>query len=467
MDVSSCRRCGYEWVDPVHFLHKLEVGDFLRPERILVLAKYRLQTDSRRLMFNLCAMRPYSLREVEANHVELLKGHTQELNKAAGMAGALGRRLKQLVDEFVRFGREGFTFTENAYFEFSRGHLSRHVAVESNALMLRMRAAFRVARLPGQRTKFAAFLHKSMLQARINVVKAMVGWTISKKHVQEAFGRLQVTHDKLLSYFTHVLNNVSADVLAGGSNFTVMLSQAGVPWSFGAGADGRLGQDTGTVAVRPHIILMARPKHEAYMSNASRTYVEDASVFGGCTLGAGKVTNVKAGGVLYFDGKVVPPSCAGVRFRVRAQASGANVTLRADEAEGIVLASATVLATPAAEDGEPQWASLEAPFVTQTHQEPRTLVLVFGDDNACDMEWFEFFAETVDRPGGFFADGHRVTKFAPEDDLAARAGLSKPAADGTTAVRAGAGIKPPPRPVADITRFGRQRQPPSNGRGWP
>ena len=90
------------------------------------------------------------------------------------------------------------------------------------------------------------------------------------------------------------------------------------------------------------------------LSNAYRVYIRQASAWYNCDVGV-IVSNIRVGALLYFDAEVVPPLFSGVRFRLRSDLAGANVTLRCDDVEGLVLASADIKSTEVAEDGEPQW----------------------------------------------------------------------------------------------------------------
>jgi uncharacterized Zn finger protein len=30
LDLTTCRNCGYEWMDPIHFVHRVAVTDYMR-----------------------------------------------------------------------------------------------------------------------------------------------------------------------------------------------------------------------------------------------------------------------------------------------------------------------------------------------------------------------------------------------------------------------------------------------------
>jgi hypothetical protein len=134
-----------------------------------VLAKYRLQTEARDMMYGLVQIRRHSAEEVQGHHLELVKVgdwvglpranisrcshrelvhscatawflpmavcqaltcgsphplalqvHVNEFSKAARAAGALGLRKSRLVGELLRYGVDAFSFVENEYYKYVR-----------------------------------------------------------------------------------------------------------------------------------------------------------------------------------------------------------------------------------------------------------------------------------------------------------------------------------------------------------
>ena len=53
----------------------------------------------------------------------------------------------------------------------TRGFMKQRLAEEINAFMLRMRAAYRIAKLPMERNKFTGHLRSGMMAARGNIRK--------------------------------------------------------------------------------------------------------------------------------------------------------------------------------------------------------------------------------------------------------------------------------------------------------
>lgn len=392
-EINQCRNCGYEWSDPVHFVTGVTITDYLKPERLLVLAKYRLQTEARDMMYGLVQIRRHSAEEVQGHHLELVKVHVNEFSKAARAAGALGLRKSRLVGELLRYGVDAFSFVENEYYKYTSGFLCQYVTVNANEYMKRCRAMYKIAGVPRETDKFFRALQFSMEAAKTDSVLAMNGWTIRKRDAFNAFSILAVVYEQLVAYYRHVIDNIAVDTMAAGAAYSVVTTRGGSGWAFGAGNVGQIGLGTLKPHLAPRVVLMARPINEGLVSNAYRIYMHEASAwFGKCNIGV-IVTNVKRNARVVFDGHIVPEGFIGVRLRVRSAKGGGIIAIRAESNDGPLLGSVVVPCTvPATSmDGEPDWALVEGPSVKQLDGRIHPIIVHFGSDDCADVEWLEFF----------------------------------------------------------------------------
>lgn len=57
-----------------------------------------------------------------------------------------------------------------------------------------------------------------------------------------AFSALDIVNERIVEHYRHMIDNISVECVAGGSNFSVVMTRGGSAWSFGCGDDGRIGQ---------------------------------------------------------------------------------------------------------------------------------------------------------------------------------------------------------------------------------
>ncbi len=85
-----------------------------------MLAKYRLQTEARDVMYALVQIKRHSIQEIQEHHLELVKTHVNEFSRSVKSAGAIGLRHYRLVKELLRYGIDAFNFVENEYYGWVR-----------------------------------------------------------------------------------------------------------------------------------------------------------------------------------------------------------------------------------------------------------------------------------------------------------------------------------------------------------
>ena len=253
-----------------------------QPERLLVLAKYRLQTEARDLMYGLAQIKRRTIQEIQDHHLELVKVHVNEFATSVKSAGAIGLRKYRLVSEMLRYGVDAFNFVENEYYNWVResihraprwlctsqsvsaalgscywfwlqpyndslsiqtlGFLKQQCTIGANEFVMRCRAMYRIANVPRERRRFFLGLDRALSNAKADAVQCMDGWRIRKRDAYTAFCILTSIHGKLTDYFRDVMDNISAAVLGAGATFSVVVTQGGCGWAFGSSSHGQIGQ---------------------------------------------------------------------------------------------------------------------------------------------------------------------------------------------------------------------------------
>lgn len=72
-NITQCRNCDHEWMQPVHYVSRVDVLDPMKPERLLAIGKVRLQNMSRNRVHWILSHKPRTLEQVRLDHEGLVQ----------------------------------------------------------------------------------------------------------------------------------------------------------------------------------------------------------------------------------------------------------------------------------------------------------------------------------------------------------------------------------------------------------
>jgi len=364
-DVVVCMKCGLARTVPIHFLRTLAVADAVGADRLLTLAKYNLQTNSRSRLRGFLEDRTYeaqmalrreaalagqpeeppqgwavSLPELLSEYKVVIEAHAGEyeaaLSRLRGQAGAKvdTDHADELAADFRKYGRSLFAMHQRDYYEWTRTVLRRRAARCVETFLDACKATFRSAHLPAEWGSLEEEVSSLRFAAWASVVDGMQRWTVQQGDRLALQAAVDAVHGRLVAFLTSAVRHMQCKAVVAGEALSVIQTAEGEAWLFGGDRSLRL--------TAPRIVWLSRP---APGKGAGGLHLRPRDVSGvyGMTVSAdGRL--VPAGGVCsaVWDGVTLPGhvTFAAITLDFTGDvALGPTIELRAHDRTGQLLAS--------------------------------------------------------------------------------------------------------------------------------
>ncbi len=340
-DVLVCAACKLQRTNPVHLLRTVRIADSVKPERLLTLAKYNLQTGSRARLRAFIEGRTFqfqtilheaagldgdpaeppagweaSISDLSEEYKVIIESHVDAYSKAIAPLVARGpavlaqEHADELAGDLREYGKSLFPMHERDYFAWTRVVMRQRAAECVNRMLDESRTLYLEAYLPLEWEGFASALHRLRSETWESLLAGLGKWSIQDGDKLALKATMEAAHDRLVAFFETVGRHVRVQSMRCGDSTSVMLSQDGEAWLFG----GERGADVSA----PRVVFLARPKRVG--GTAERT-LEPRSVAAlyGCERRTSRVPGegpvmvsghvvvpVEAGGVAIWDGVHAP-----------------------------------------------------------------------------------------------------------------------------------------------------------------
>lgn len=264
-DEIFCRSCGCVWNLPVHFVWSVQVADVIKPERLLTIAKYNLQTGSRKRLRQFLESRTFFVQALQLRRAGLpprpeepragwglqlaefldeykvvIESHVQEYDKALQSlratpvsAATSAAAYSPLLADLRKYARSLFAMHRRDYFDWTRAVMRQRAGRCVNRMLREAKAAYSQFSLPQEWEAFVKHLHKLHAATWQSILDGVAKWTLQvgdKVAVQRA---VEAVEAKLVAYFDQLIRHVRVtNVLAGESGLS-LLTADGEVWLFG------------------------------------------------------------------------------------------------------------------------------------------------------------------------------------------------------------------------------------------